>query len=34
MKALVGSFNKGKDLVGAFSWHCETSKRFVNSSTV
>ena len=32
MKALVESFNKEKVLVGAFSWHCETSRRFIDSS--
>ena len=31
MKVLVGGpFNKGKFLVGASSWHCETSRRFVD----
>ena len=30
MKALVGTLKREKDLVGAFSWHCETSRRFVD----
>ena len=29
----VGTFNKEKALVGAFSGHCETSRRFVDSSS-
>ena len=30
---LIGTFNKEKVLFGAFSGHCETSRRFVDSST-
>ena len=35
MKALVGvgAYNKLKALVGAFSRHCATSRRFVDSSS-
>ena len=33
MKALVGAFNREKALLGAFSVHCETLRRFVDSST-
>ena len=32
-KALLGAFNKEKALVGALSGHCETSRRFVDSSS-
>ena len=32
VKALVGGFNKDKALLGAFSGHYETSRRFVDSS--
>ena len=32
MKAQVGTLNKEKALVGAFSRHCETLRRFVSSS--
>ena len=32
MKALEGTFNKEKALVGTFSGHCETMRRFVHSS--
>ena len=32
VKVLVGAFNKEKALVGAFSGHCETSRKFVDSS--
>ena len=32
MKALVGAFYNEKALVGAFSGHCDTSRRFVQSS--
>ena len=31
MKALVCSFNKEKTLVGALSWTCVTSRRFVET---
>ena len=34
VKALLGTFNIEKALVGAFSGHCETSRRFVSSSNV
>ena len=30
----VGALNKEKALVGAFSGHCETSRRFVDGSTL
>ena len=30
----VGALNKEKVLVGAFSRHCETSRRFVDSTTL
>ena len=30
---LVGALNKEKALEGAFSWHCATSRRFVDSTT-
>ena len=33
MTAFVGAFNKEKARVGAFSGHCETSRRFVDSSS-
>ena len=33
MKALVGTFNKEKALVGPFSRHCVTSRRLADSST-
>ena len=33
VKVLVGTFNKKKLRVGAFSRHCETSRRFVDSSS-
>ena len=33
MKALVGTFMKEKVLVWAFSWHSETSLRFVDGCT-
>ena len=32
--AIVGNFNKEKALVGYFSGHCETSRRFVDSSRI
>ena len=34
MKALVGAFNKEKAPGRSFSGHCETSQRFVDSSSV
>ena len=34
VKVLVGFFNKEKVLVVAFSRHCETSRMFVDSSTL
>ena len=33
MAGEVGALNKEKVLVGAFSRHCETSRRFVDSTT-
>ena len=33
MKVLVGAFNKEKAPVRSFSGHCETSRRFVDSSS-
>ena len=33
MKALLGTFNNDKALFWAFSGHCETSQRFVDSSS-
>ena len=33
MKVTVGAFNKEKALIGAFSGHCETSRRFVDNSS-
>ena len=32
VKALVAAFDKEKGLVGAFSEHCDISRRFVDSS--
>ena len=32
MKSLEVIFNKEKSLVEAFSMHCETSRRFIDSS--
>ena len=31
---LVGALNNEKALIGAFSGHCETSRRFVDSSSL
>ena len=33
VKTLEGAFNKEKALVGAFSGHCEISRRFVDNSS-
>ena len=33
VRALVGTFNKEKALVRAFSGHCDISRRFVDSSS-
>ena len=32
VKVLIGTFNKEKALVGAFSRQCKTSRRFIDSS--
>ena len=32
MDTINNAFNKDRDLSVAFSWHCETSRRFVDSS--